>query len=291
MILRSIGKQSDDILNSLQRQFGDKFYYSWNSFRNNFDWAFDSYKKSIDTNKSIMCAETPLIGRSLFDNNNPDTYYRIGINIVSSYLEQNFFLPKVYTTDRIEKILAQTNTNLLPWRTHGEHIIYAMQVPGDSSLLGLDVYAAAQYDLLFLRQLTNRPIIVSQHPDLKKKWGQKEFKKNKGSFDGFQKVIDITKAEITSEKTESLFDDAWCTVCHTSGIGFDSIANGIPVITLNERSFVRNISSASYYDIENPSTPDRIPHLSKIAYCQWSLQEVESGYFKKHYESLYNLTK
>lgn len=285
MILRSIGMQSDAILQAMQNQFGDEYFYSWNSFRIDA-WAEQAYKKSIETNKPIMCAETPLIGRKLFNENSPDTYYRIGINIVSSWLEKNFFVPRKVTPDRLEAMLEQTHTKLLPWRKSGDHIIYAMQVPADSSLLGLDIFAAAQYDLTFLRQITDRPIYITMHPDLQKTWAQHYFEKNKQHFDGFARILENTKSHIVKNSTESLFNNAWCTVCHTSGVGFDSIAAGIPVVALSNRSFVTDLAGNSYYDVLEPPTPERIPVLSKLAYCQWTLQEVERGIFKEHVNNI-----
>ena len=282
MILRSIGKNTDVVLKALSDQFGDKYLYCWNNFKHDTDWALHAYHTSLVQNKDIMCAETPLIGRQLFNEGSDQSYYRVGINVVSTFLHNNYFIPNTASPDRFYQILENSQTKLKPWRSSGDHIIYAMQVPGDTSLSGLDVFAAAQYDLIMLRKLSNRPIIVALHPDIKQGWGLQQFEENKKSFNDFKKVVDITNCKISTVNTNDLFNDAWCTVCHTSGISFDSIVNGVPTITLNERSFMRPITSTSYYDIDNPLITDRIPWLSRIAYCQWNLSEINTGVFKAH---------
>lgn len=174
----------------------------------------------------------------------------------------------------------KTNTVLKPWRTDGDHIIYAMQIPEDTSLLGLEVYAAAQYDLTMLRRLTNRPIYVTIHPGQSRR--PKTMKNNQRFVDSFYRIVELTDCKIADKSTHELFDAAWCTVCYTSGSAYESVINGIPAITLSERSFVRPITSTSWYDVKNPTMPDRMPWLSRLAYCQWSIDEVLSGKFKSH---------
>jgi hypothetical protein len=58
---------------------------------------------------------------------------------------------------------------------------------------------------------------------------------------------------------------------------------GVPVITLSNGSFVRGITSHSLNDIESPWTGDIWPELSRLAYCQWTLDEIKNG---KTYEHL-----
>jgi hypothetical protein len=285
MILRSIGQQSTRVLNALEQQFGDEYYYCWNSYRND-PWANQAYAKSIADGKDIMCAETPLIGRKQFNEYADDMYYRIGLNIVSSWFEKNFFIPDNIDDMRIEDILTRTNTEIKPWRTDGEHIIYPMQVPRDSSLMGLDIFAAAQYDLVFLRQITDRPIYITMHPDLQKEWGKAELSKSMDNFEDFKRAVHFTKSMVVENSTESLFDNAWCTVCHTSGTGFDSIAAGIPVIALSNKNFITELAGQNYYDVLDPPMYNRGPTLAKLAYCQWTAQEVEDGTFKKHVDNI-----
>jgi hypothetical protein len=284
MILRSVGLESDRALNALQSQFGDKYLYSFNSFMPDEKWAIEIYKKSRELKKDIMSIETPLIGRTDFKNidESIETYHRIGLNYVSSFFYHNYFIPSIANSSRLKDMFEKTNTELKPWRTKGNHVIYAMQIPEDTSLLGLDVFAAAQYDLTMLRRLTDRPIMISLHPGMKRR--HKIVERNKRYVESFYEIVRLSDCVISEVSTHDLFQDAWCTICYTSGTAYESIVNGIPAITLSERSFMRPITSTSWYDVENPITPDRIPWLSRIAYCQWNLSEILDGTFKKHVE-------
>lgn len=177
-------------------------------------------------------------------------------------------------------ILKSTNTTLKNWRTDGEHILYAMQVPTDSSLTGLDIFAAAAYDLIQIRQTTNRPIIISMHPDLQKDWGERNFLQNNQYFKKFQSVVSLVGANLQIGNSKESLENCWCTVCYTSGFGFDSIAEGVPVITLSERSFVAPISEKNLYNIESPFIPtddQKYAWLSRVAYCQWTIEEIKNG--------------
>jgi hypothetical protein len=288
MILRTIGNHSDRMLTALESQFGDNYLYSFNSFMPNEEWAEESLAISLAQKKDIMAIETPLIGRTDFkDNVLPmEKYFRVGVNYVSAFFYHNYFIPDSANDQRITDIFSKTSTVLKPWRDNGDHIIYAMQIPEDTSLLGLEVYAAAQYDLTMLRRLTDRPIYVTIHPGLGRR--PKTVRNNLRFVDSFYRVVEITGCKIAEKSTHELFDGAWCTVCYTSGSAYESIINGIPAITLSERSFVRPITSTSWYDVVSPVMPDRMPWLSRLAYCQWTVNEVLDGSFKKHVSGLIN---
>ena len=282
--MRTIGGISLPILKALHAQFQEDYYYTWNSFKHNNAWAYKVYEKSFKTNKRVMCAETPLIGRDQFNRNDPNTYYRIGIDIVSEYLGYNFPAPYTPDTSRLHNILDKTNIELMPWRNNGSYIVYAMQVPGDSALAGLDIFAAAQYHLILLRRNTKRKIYITMHPDIKKQWGKLEMDNNKAHYTDFMRVVSMVNAEITDIPTNTLLDDAWATVCYTSGVSFDSIAKGVPSFAIGENSFVRPLCGTSLYEIEYPLKKERLSWLSKIAYCQWTVNEVNSGTYKEHIE-------
>jgi hypothetical protein len=291
MILRKIGGPSDKILEALETQFGEEYLYAFNFFMPNANWSYDVVDTVFKTKKDVMSIEMPLIGRAEF---NPylrslgidNMYYRIGLNYIASFFLKNYFIPHSPNNNRLFEIFEKTHTVLKPWRGNGSHIIYAMQVPEDTSLLGLDVFAAAQYDLTMIRTLTDRPIYVALHPFCKQV--PAIVQNNNKYLEGFYKVIELTKSKLTETSTHEMFDNAWCTVCHSSGIAYESVIAGVPAITMSERSFVRPITSSSWFDINSPITPDRLSWLAKIAYCQWSLDEIESGKFKNHVLSCNN---
>ena len=283
-ILRSISDQSTFVLETLEKQFGDKYLYAFNWFAPGHEWAIDMYKQILKLNKDVLAIETPLIGRTQWDANSDkpgaDVYHRIGLNYVSSYYHDNYFIPETATPDRLYEIFEKTNTSFKPWRSTGDHIIYAMQIPEDTSLVGLDVFLAAQYDLAMLRTITDRPIYITFHPGCKNR--PLVMKNNTRFLEGFDEIVEATDSIISEESTQELLVDAWCTVCYTSGTAFESVVAGIPAVTLSERSFVRPITADTWYGVIDPPIPERIPWLSRLAYCQWNLTEIEDGTFKQH---------
>ena len=75
---------------------------------------------------------------------------------------------------------------------------------------------------------------------------------------------------------------AWCTVTYTSGSGIDAVLQGIPNIACDTGSMVYDVSSKEISEVENPFTGDKLEWTNKIAHCQWSIEEFESGECWEH---------
>jgi len=285
---RTIGiKPARIAVQELDKSFDGKYLCCWNSFIHCETWAYNVYSKSFSQNKKIICAETPYIGREYFDTQGQrplDTVYvRVGWGDVSTYHPKHFNIKKQYSPLRLEGILKNQNKEMeKEWRSSGDHILFPMQVPNDSSLRGIDIWAAAQYDLIKLRQNTDRKIIITLHPDIKKGWGQTRFNQSKQHFDNFKKVADTVGATISDKPSKQLLQNCWCVVTYTSGFSFDAIIRGIPVITINNRSFAAPISSNFIEEIEDPKLGNRIDWLSNVAYCEWSVEEIKQGKCRDH---------
>ena len=290
-VLRRNSPRLDKIVEALSTSFGSEYYCIWNNY-NHYPFStqqsgyFFAYKKVLSSKKSLLCAETPLIGRHLFDKDDPNCYYRVAFEFVSTFDTKNFRLEGFEPDEsRLVSMLSSLEITCSPWRKSGSHILYAMQVPADTSLRGLDVFAAAQYDLLQIRLVSDRPIFITLHPKIfEEAWARDKFEKNKENLLGFLEVAKLVGANLDhGQSSKSLLKDCWCVVCHSSGFGIESILAGVPVITLSNGSFVRGITSHSLNDIESPWTGDIWPELSRLAYCQWTLDEIKNG---KTYEHL-----
>ena len=281
-------------LEAAEKGFGSNYDYMFCNFKHGAGWAQAIMEKNFESGNDLICVETPLIGRSIFEKKNDNSkddsiYYRVSKNYVATFEYKNYNIDpaKNYGRERLESILEKTGTVLKPQRPSGDHIVYAMQVPTDTSLRGLDVFAAAQYDLITLRQYTGRKIYVSLHPDIrvgptKKEWAYKCFEQSMQNWGMFERTMKLVGAEMCTESTHKYFDDCHAVVCYTSGVGFEALAEGVPVITLSPNSFVRPITNHSLCDIEDLNFYDREDWLSKIAYCQWNVNEIESGLCRKH---------
>jgi hypothetical protein len=75
---------------------------------------------------------------------------------------------------------------------------------------------------------------------------------------------------------------AWCTVTYSSGTGIDAVINGIPNVACDSGSMVYEVSSKEISEVEHPFTGDKSKWANKIAHCQWSIDEFESGECWEH---------
>jgi hypothetical protein len=76
--------------------------------------------------------------------------------------------------------------------------------------------------------------------------------------------------------------NAWCTVTYSSGTGIDAVLNGIPNIACDTGSMVHDVSSTDIKQVEEPYRGDKKEWTNKIAHCQWSIEEFESGECWEH---------
>ena len=223
---------------------------------------------------NFIVIETPLLNRKVHENN---SYYRIGIN---GFLNnQGMFHYGNHSSDRANRL----NCNWSGWKNNGNDILLFLQLPGDASLRGNNIYQWALYAVKEIRKRSNRPIKVRTHP-----------KHNIKDSDEIYKLIsDITLENIPNVsfsfgKDKPLIEDlstAYCTVSFTSGSAIDSVMNGIPTIACDPGNFAYQISSNYIEEIENIK---KLSHgeiqswINNLAYSQWSVEEMYSGEAWRH---------
>ena len=91
--------------------------------------------------------------------------------------------------------------------------------------------------------------------------------------------------KIVLDNKESLTDllkKCRYTVSFNSNIGVESILNGIPTISCNEKSMVWNISSHDPGKPYMPPLEERKQWAFNLAYSQWTLDEISLGLPQKH---------
>ena len=137
-----------------------------------------------------------------------------------------------------------------PYRKDGEHILVCPSRGFGSKKMRQP--ANWEYSIIDeLRNYTTRPIVVRPHPG--------NWKEN----DRHLSLIDD-------------LDNAWACVIWNSGAGIHSLINGIPVICTADYWILKDIASDIQF-IENPAMLDRKDAFDKLAWSQWSLDEVASG--------------
>jgi hypothetical protein len=223
---------------------------------------------------NFIVIETPLLNRKVHEEN---SYYRIGIN---GFLNnQGLFHYGNHSSERANKLNCQWNG----WRNHGNEIVLFLQLPGDASLRGTNIYQWALFTIKEIRKRSHRPIKIRTHP-----------KHNIKDTDEFYKLIsDITLEKIPDVfysfgKEKTLIEDlssAYCTVAFTSGSSIDSIIHGIPTVACDPGNFAYQVSSNYLDEIENVkklSSSDIQLWINNLAYSQWSINEMHSGEAWRH---------
>ena len=151
-----------------------------------------------------------------------------------------------------------------------------MQKVGDASLRGQDIFTWTEDTVRTLRQHTQRKIIVRPHPLYRKKNRHLECKESVTEYPNVVwQETDLTQDGFVPIQQQ--LDNAWCTVTYTSGSGIDAVLQGVPNIACDSGSMVYDVSSKELSEVEHPYTGDKTEWANKIAHCQWSIEEFESG--------------
>ncbi len=283
-------------LRSLRDSFpdDDRFRFAWGGFQASGSQSLLVFPDLIKNKKILITMENPVLGRPAFDQlqTRDKGYFRVALYDSAMFHRGIFNIPLQADATRFNNIMRTTKTRLKPYRKKGNHILYALQVPYDRSLVGVDMFTAAQYDLVALRMRTSRKIIVTVNPAMiRELWASERVRGEVAhSYDYLKELcrsLDIEvydKFQKQGQDSSRFFKDCWCVVCHSSGVALDAVLAGVPAIALHPASFVYPICSHALSEIENPKMPDRIPWLSRLAYCQWTLAEIENGDVWRHFQ-------
>lgn len=251
---------------------------------------FGSYKKKrgrpqhqgkgkiIESGIPYIQLETQLIGRPI------DTAihneFRVGVNgFLWDDAKWGF---EHIEDDRSKKVFERNGYDPdVPWKQDGEYILLCMQKVGDASLRDADVFEWTENTVNDIRKHTDRKIIIRPHPLYRKSSLHNTLK---------EKVLNVSNTHW--QETDLLKDGfvsiqeqlqkAWCTVTYTSGSGIDAVINGIPNIACDTGSMVYDVSSKDIAEVENPYRGEKKEWTNRIAHCQWSIDEFESGECWKH---------
>ena len=231
--------------------------------------------------RNFLCIETPLLNRQI---SNDHEYYRVGLN---GFLANDgiFIEPRKYPKDRLDEL----GIEFPGWKTKGDKIIIALQLPGDASMRNQDVNDWCLACVQQIRKLSNRPIDIRTHPGL----GEKSWSYVTDLFRQLQKLNlqDVKLVDGSVVNLQDHFQDAYCLIGYTSGVCIDAVVNGIPVIAHDEGNFTYDICEKYIDNIENiydslPSVEATQQHLQNLAYHQWSREEMQTGQVWEHFAKI-----
>jgi hypothetical protein len=142
----------------------------------------------------------------------------------------------------------QLGIELRPWREAGAHILVCPNRHFGMKGLAMPTdWTPAT--LKALRQVTKRPIRVRPHPQ-------------------------------DSKPERTLAEDltgAWACVIWASSAGVQALYSGIPVIALSPWWICKAAAGDSLARIENPHMSERAPVFERLAWAQWTVDEISRG--------------
>ena len=272
----------------------ERFQFGWGEFQASSKKSLLVFSDFLEKKKVFFSMETPIMGRHYFNDlaTQAKGYFRVGLHGSVTLHRSEYNLPSKVDDKRLRAILHKTSTSLKSYRKRGEHILYPLQVPYDQTLQGVNPFQAAQYDLVNIKRYTSRPIVLTVNPFMiRRTWHkasmQPEDYRDYASLRKLCKKLGVMFYDDFKEeqKSSSIFlKNCWCVICHASSFTVEAVLAGIPALTLNPANFVYPICSHDLSEVENPKMPDRIPWFSRLAYCQWTLEEIARGDVWRHFQ-------
>lgn len=149
-----------------------------------------------------------------------------------------------------------------PWRSEGEHIVIAGSSAKYHEFCGLPEPTAYARRLVRKLKGSGRPIVYRPKPS-------------------WRDAVPIKGARFSRgpETIDDVLAGTHALVTHGSNACFEAVLAGVPCIVLGE-AVAAPISSMDLDDIETPrlaSEAERRQWLANLAYCQWTMTEIESG--------------
>ena len=190
--------------------------------------------------------------------------FKVGINGVNREAD---FANQLVDDKRWKKL----NIELKPWQSTGNTIIICGQHHRSHQWRNnpsMNLWFEQQINEI--RKYTNRPILVRPHPrnpvglDIKK-WKNVSYKPPQRDYN----TIDDTDFKETLKH-------AWAVINYSSNPAIIAVFNGIPVF-VSEQSLCYDVGNISLNKINNPVMPDRNNWANKLAYTEWTTEEIKQG--------------
>lgn len=150
------------------------------------------------------------------------------------------------------------NFTMQPWKQGGDYILIMGQVPGDASLQGRDMMPWYEQAAREAADKYGLPVQFRAHPLAARKGHR-------------QKLRNATQS--TGELSDALAGAA-VVVTFNSNSGVDSVLAGVPTVAVDQGSMAWDVTGRSIGDCV---TPERDAWASRLAWCQWRLDEISSG--------------
>jgi hypothetical protein len=155
------------------------------------------------------------------------------------------------------RFLTQFGHLLKPWRElSGCHALLIGQTPGDASLSGININAWYAQTVLNLKKL-GYEVGFRPHPD----------RRGRG--------VTVPGIANIGGTLHEAFDWADFVITYNSNSGVESVLYGLPTVTADKGAMAWPVTS---HVLRKVVKPDRLLWAAQLAWKQWGLEEIRSGY-------------
>lgn len=158
------------------------------------------------------------------------------------------------------------NFDLNPWRPPGDYVLIMGQVPGDASLRGRDLQSWYVDAAKVAHTVYKMPVKFRPHPEALKK-GYKQ------NIPG----VDICKLPLKDS-----LEFAHVVVTFNSNSAVDAVVQGVPAIAYDKGTMAWEVAGKS---IGERVTPGRQLWAAALAWKQWTIEEINSGFALNNFVS------
>ena len=247
------------------------------SWKNRPDVHHQVKNRVVSSGKPFVVHETSLLGREKVTYMFDEPWFRIGVN--GFLADTGLFNNAHAESNRWMMIQKERNIEVKPWEAKGSFVLVVLQLPGDASLRGASIEKWALDMCKLIRASTDFPIVI-RRPQL-------DVSFDPIALEACASLVNVEIQNGTRENLYSMIDQCLFACTYTSGMGIDLILRGKPVVVGDSGSFVFSVRTDLPKALEGKyNTPDRLPLLSELAYCQWHLREIESGEVWNHLHKL-----
>jgi len=209
------------------------------------------------------------IDASCFKFVDTDSYF-LRYSLDGVFYNTNNYANANSNNDKWQQIQHQLNLNLMPWRTHGDHVLVCLQRDGGWSMKGTDMIEWTRQTVHRLRSLTARPIVIRPHP------------KHKINLSELTSLPGVRESAVGSTLQQDLAN-AWAAVFCNSSSSVAAVLAGIPVFADDDDCVAWAVANKDLAHVESPVMPDRTQWLNDLSSAHWTDAESRSGAIYQHF--------
>jgi hypothetical protein len=215
--------------------------------------VWDFFKKQ---NKPVVVLEVGGIKRNVT--------WKMGINGINRDAD---FANNLYDNQRWPLF----DIKLTPWKQTGDTIVICGQHEASHQWQGEQPMSSwIESQIQQIRTHTDKPIIIRPHPRHNVSVNEQKFK----NVNIKKPTFDNTTYDDTDFK-ESL-KSTWAVINHSSNPALESVFAGIPVF-VSASSLCYDVGGHDISNILKPAMPERIEWANKLAYTEWTVDEIRQG--------------